>query len=265
MFAWPRASAIAEQAAGHPAAEAPAWPRATDAERRVATSDRRRSRGRVRTATGWPGLLIGLGFLVAAALADVLAPADPLVPVGPPLAPPSAAYRMGTDDLGRDLLSGLVYGVRTTVPAALLVGLFLPPLGVGGGAAAGARGGRLDDLLMRLSEFWQVLPRFFLAMMVIALFGPGLDRIVLVLALTSWVLLPRVAGASRLLRPPHPPGHPGGGEPRIPRARRPECDQSRLPRQPGAGFPAGSLVAVVLPGRGADPRGDRFVPSRCRA
>src|SRR3989304_3804391 len=116
MFAWPRASAIAEQAAGHPAAEAPAWPRATDAERRVATSDRRRSRGRVRTATGWLGLLIVLGFLVVAALADVLAPADPLVPVGPPLAPPSAAYRIGTDDLGRDLLSGLVYGVPTAVP-----------------------------------------------------------------------------------------------------------------------------------------------------
>jgi len=198
MFGWTRASAIAEHAAGHPAAEAPAWPRATDAERRVATSDRRRSRGRVRTATGWLGLLIVLGFLVVAALADVLAPADPLVPVGPPLAPPSAAYRMGTDDLGRDLLSGLVYGVRTTVLVALLVGLIVLPLGVGVGAAAGARGGRLDDLLMRLSEFWQVLPRFFLAMMVIALFGPGLDRIVLVLALTSWVLLARVVRAEIL-------------------------------------------------------------------
>src|SRR3990170_3102276 len=106
MFGWTRASAIAEHAAGHPAAEAPAWPRATDAERRVATSDRRRSRGRVRTATGWLGLLIVLGFLVVAALADVLAPADPLVPVRPPLAPPSAASRMGPDDPGPGPLPG---------------------------------------------------------------------------------------------------------------------------------------------------------------
>lgn len=146
----------------------------------------------MRTATGWLGLLIILGFFVVAALADVLAPADPLVPVGPPLDAPSAAYPIGTDDLGRDLLSELVYGIRTTVIVGVGVGLIILPLGVGVGATAGARGGRLDDLLMRLSEFWQVLPRFFLAMMVIALFGPGLDRIVLVLALTSWVLLARV-------------------------------------------------------------------------
>src|SRR3989304_731460 len=137
MFGWPRASALAEPAAGHPAAEAPAWPRATDAERRGATSDRRRSRGRVRTATGWPGVLIVLGVLRGAALAAGPAAADPLVPVGPPLAPPSAAYRMGTDDLGRDLLSGLVYGVRTTVLVALLVGLIVLPLGVGVGGGAG--------------------------------------------------------------------------------------------------------------------------------
>src|SRR3990172_4162421 len=101
MLGWTRASAIAEPAAGHPTAEAPAWPRATDAERRVATSDRRRFRGRVRTATGWLGLLIVLGFLVVAALADVLAPADALVPLPPPLPPPPAAHRIGTDDPGR--------------------------------------------------------------------------------------------------------------------------------------------------------------------
>ena len=192
MFGSTRASATAEPAPGRPAVEAPAWRGVTDVGHRAVASDRRRFRSRVRTATGWLGLLIILAFLMVAALAGVLAPANPLVPVGPPLTAPSAAYPMGTDDLGRDLLSGLLYGIRTTVLVATGVGLIVLPLGVGVGAVAGAQGGRLDDLLMRLSEFWQILPRFFLALMVIALFGPGLDRIVLVLALTSWVLLARV-------------------------------------------------------------------------
>jgi peptide/nickel transport system permease protein len=192
MFGSTRASATAEPAAGHPTAGIRAWLRATGVARLAVVLSGRRLRARVRSVRGWLGLLIILGFLAVAAFADILAKANPLVPIGPPLAAPSVTFPLGTDDLGRDLLSGLVHGIRTTVLVAVGVGLIVLPLGVGVGAAAGAIGGRFDDLVMRVSELWQVLPRFFLAVMVIALFGPGIDRMILVLALTSWALLARV-------------------------------------------------------------------------
>lgn len=149
-----------------------------------------------------PGAVIGMALTAVvvgvAAFADVIATTDPFATIGPSLSPPSAAFPMGTDDLGRDLFSGVIHGVRTSALVALGVGLIALPLGVLVGGVAGARGGLVDDLLMRFSEVWQVLPRFFLALMVIALFGPGLDRIVLVLGLTSWSLLARVVRAEVL-------------------------------------------------------------------
>jgi len=136
--------------------------------------------------------------LVVAGLADVLAPGDPFAPVGSALRAPSSTHPMGTDDLGRDLLTGVIHGIRTSVFVALSAGLIALPLGVAVGAIAGARGGLVDDVLMRLSEVWQVMPRFFLALMVIALFGQGLDRIVVVLGLTSWAVLARIVRAEIL-------------------------------------------------------------------
>ena len=154
---------------------------------------------RTRSLAAWlstPSALLGVGLtaavLVIAAAADVLAPGSPFAPVGAPLSGPSPAHPLGTDDLGRDLLSGIVHGLRTSAIVACGVGAIALPVGLAVGAVAGMRGGRIDDLLMRFSEVWQVLPRFFLALMVIALFGAGLDRIVLVLGLTSWALLARV-------------------------------------------------------------------------
>ena len=86
--------------------------------------------------------------------------------------PPSPAYLLGTDDLGRDLLAGVVHGARTSLLVARgdWAGR---AIGVAVGAVSGWRGGVVDDVLMRVTEFVQVVPRFFLAVMVIALFGPG--------------------------------------------------------------------------------------------
>jgi len=135
---------------------------------------------------------------VVAVFADVIAPSDPFGFAGPALSAPSALYPLGTDDLGRDLFSGVVHGIRTSVMVAAGVAMLALPVGLLLGSVAGARGGWIDDLVMRLSEIWQVLPRFFLVLMVIALFGPGLDRVVLVLGLTSWALLARIARAEAL-------------------------------------------------------------------
>jgi peptide/nickel transport system permease protein len=144
------------------------------------------------TLAGRFGLALTGTAILAALLAPLLAPFDPFALAGPALAPPSASHPLGTDGIGRDLLSGLLYGARTSLLVAAAVGALALVLGVAVGTVSGYRGGRIDDALMRLTELVQVLPRFFLAIIAIAMLGPGLDRIVLVLGLTSWPVLARV-------------------------------------------------------------------------
>lgn len=150
------------------------------------------------TPSGTAGALVTLLVLVVAALADVLAPYDPLSPVGPSLASPSSTYLMGTDALGRDLFSGVVYGARTSMVIAVSVGAVALVLGVLVGGVSGYAGGRIDDVLMRFTEVVQVMPRFFLAILAAAFFGSGQLTLILVLGLTSWVILARVIRAEVL-------------------------------------------------------------------
>jgi peptide/nickel transport system permease protein len=152
----------------------------------------------VRSVGGTLGLGLTLALIALAVLAHVIAPADPFASVAPPLASPSRAHAFGTDDLGRDLFSGIVHGTRTSLVVAFSVIAIAAVIGVGVGVVAGYRGGGVDDLLMRGTEAVQIVPRFFLAVVVIALFGPGLDRVVLVLGLTSWPAIARVVRAETL-------------------------------------------------------------------
>ena len=99
---------------------------------------------------------------------------------------------MGTDALGRDLFSGVLYGTRTSLLIAAAVALLASACGVTVGIVAGYRGGLVDDVLMRITELFQVMPRFILVAVMIALFGPGLDRVVLTLGFTTWPTLARV-------------------------------------------------------------------------
>lgn len=160
------------------------------------------AQGRVRHWWQMPSSIVGLVLtglvLMVAAMADLLAPGDPFTPVGASLLAPTRAFPLGTDDLGRDLLVGVIHGIRTSVVVAVGVALIALPLGIVVGAVAGARGGGVDDVLMRLTEIWQIIPRFFFALIVIAMFGPGLDRIVLVLGLSSWAVLARIVRAEIL-------------------------------------------------------------------
>jgi len=154
-------------------------------------------RGEPRPRGRWsPSGLVGLALLgallVVAVLADVIAPGDPFALAGAALQAPSAAFPMGTDDLGRDLFTGVVHGARTSLLIASGVGIIVFALGISVGLTAGFRGGLTDDLLMRGIELFQVIPSFFLAIVVIALFGPGLDRLVIVLGLTTWPTLARI-------------------------------------------------------------------------
>jgi peptide/nickel transport system permease protein len=149
----------------------------------------------LRTPGGAVGAAMTLLLVVVGLLAPLLAPFDPFAVDGPPLSPPSSAHPMGTDALGRDLLSGVIYGARTSLLIAAGVATMVVLIGTAVGLLSGYLGGWVDDVLMRGTEMFQVLPRFFLALVVIAFFGPGLDRLVLLLGLTSWPLLARVIRA----------------------------------------------------------------------
>ena len=152
----------------------------------------------MRGGAGGVGVVLTVGLLAIALLAPRIAPADPFASVGPPLSTPTLAHPMGTDDLGRDLLSGVAHGIRTSLGLALVVSVLTGVIGVVVGALAAWEGGRVDDALMRFTEFVQVVPRFFLAVLVIALFGGGLDRLAVLLALTSWPWMARVVRADVL-------------------------------------------------------------------
>jgi peptide/nickel transport system permease protein len=130
--------------------------------------------------------------LAAALLAPLLATADPFALVAAPLAPPTLAHLMGTDSIGRDVLSGVLHGARTSLFVAASVTLLAFVCGAFVGMTAGWRGGLVDDVLMRLTELFQVVPRFYLVVVAVALLGSGIDRVVLTLGLTSWPVLARV-------------------------------------------------------------------------
>ena len=142
--------------------------------------------------TGCLGWLLVVATMVTAILAPLLAPAGPWESVASPFQPPSRAHLLGTDDLGRDLLSGVIYGTRTSLIVSLAATAIAALIGNVLGAVSGYAGGLFDDALMRLTEFFQVIPRFFLALIAVALFQPGLYTITIVLGLTSWPMTARL-------------------------------------------------------------------------
>lgn len=143
-------------------------------------------------ATG--GLAMVLLVALAAMFAAQLAPGDPLVGTGPALAPPSAAHWLGTDDFGRDILAELLHGARVSLLVGLAVALISTACGVLVGGVAGFFGRWVDDGLMRFTELVQILPRFFLAIIIATFFGGSLLNIILLLGLTFW------PSTARLLR-----------------------------------------------------------------
>lgn len=152
----------------------------------------------VRTPTGVIGAGLTAAVLLAATFADSLAPYDPFASVAPALQPPSASHWMGTDDLGRDILSGVLHGARTSMLVAVAVLAIASAIGIAVGVTSGYLGGVVDEALMRATELVQTVPRFFLAILVVAFFGVGLENVVVVLGLTSWPLLARILRAEVL-------------------------------------------------------------------
>nr|MBA2372020.1 ABC transporter permease [Chloroflexota bacterium] len=150
--------------------------------------------GLLRSRVGLAGVVMSAGVVLLGLLGGAVAPADPFVPAGGALRPPGAGHLFGTDDLGRDVLSGVLHGARISLLVGVVTAATAAVLGTAIGATAGFYGGGTDDLLMRLTEFVQVIPRFFLAVLVAALFGPSIVFLVLLFGLTFW------PGTARLVR-----------------------------------------------------------------
>ena len=152
----------------------------------------------LRHPAGVVGLFLTTVVVGAGALADVIAPSDPFRSVADPLLAPSRRHLMGTDNLGRDVFGAVVHGARTSMFVVLGVAAIATVVGLAVGVVAGYRGGWVDDVLMRITELFQAVPRFFLVLLVIALWGAGLGTLIYVLALTSWPTLARVTRAEVL-------------------------------------------------------------------
>ncbi|MSP88500.1 MAG: ABC transporter permease [Alphaproteobacteria bacterium] len=112
--------------------------------------------------------------------------------------PPGPGCLLGSDDLGRDMLARVANGARVSLLVGVAAAAVSAILGVVVGALAGFAGGRVDEFFMRVAEAFQIVPQFFLAILVVALFGPSLTKIVLVIAILSWPSTARIIRAEFL-------------------------------------------------------------------
>jgi peptide/nickel transport system permease protein len=151
-----------------------------------------------RSAPGVVGLAIVAGMVLVALTAGLIARVAPTTLSDDSLQPPGPTHWMGTDDLGRDILAGVVYGARISLLVGFLTAGASTLLGICVGGIAGYSGGRLDDLLMRVTEFFMVVPRFFLALVIVALFGASLWGLIGVLTILSWPTTARLFRAEVL-------------------------------------------------------------------
>ena len=141
-----------------------------------------------------PAMVFGLVILAAMVLAALFAPFDPNAQnVQQRLLPPGAAHWLGTDQLGRDLLSRVIYGTRPTLLIVSLVALLSAPLGLLLGMCAGYFGGWIDTLLMRVTDIFMAFPRLVLALALVAVLGPGIVNAVIAIAITAWPAYARIA------------------------------------------------------------------------
>ena len=132
------------------------------------------------------GLLVVLALIALSLLAPVLAPYDPGVQdLGNRLARPSAAHWLGTDELGRDVYSRLLYGGRITLGMVVAVVVLVAPLGLAVGCVAGYAGGIWDRLLMRVTDVFLAFPRLILALAFVAALRPGVTSAVAAIAVGS--------------------------------------------------------------------------------
>lgn len=142
------------------------------------------------------GAFLLIFMVLVAITAPLLAPFDPnLQEASHRLQPPNAHYWLGTDQLGRDVLSRLIFGTRPTFLIVLAVSLIATPIGILVGVLAGYYGGIIESFFMRMTDIFMALPRLVLALALGAILGGGLLNAVIAIAVTAWPAYARIARA----------------------------------------------------------------------
>ncbi len=176
-------------ATSDPAASAPSWRSRTLSHWTIGYRRLTRHRGAIAGAALIAGLLLG------ALLAPHLAGYDPAEPhFDLRLRPPSAGFPLGTDSFGRDILSRLLFGGRTSLVVGVISVILSFLLGVPSGIIAGYYGGRVDTAIMRAIDVWLAFPGLLLAIGIVAVLGPGLQNVMLAIGISG------VPGVCRLVR-----------------------------------------------------------------
>jgi peptide/nickel transport system permease protein len=145
------------------------------------------------------GIVIVAVLLVVALFAPQLAPFQPDAQnLAERLLPPSAQHPFGTDQLGRDILSRVIWGSRITLLIIALAAVTVAPIGLVVGIVAGYRGGLVDRILMRITDVFMAFPRLVLALALVAALGPGIENAIIAIAATAWPPYARLARAETL-------------------------------------------------------------------
>ena len=149
----------------------------------------------------WLAALALGAALVAAVFAEWVAPyAANDQDIARRLEPPGArGHLLGTDEVGRDLLSRLIHGARISLLVGVVAVVLSCPVGVLVGIAAGYAGRRVDDVLMRVTEIQLAIPTILLAIAVVAVLGPGIRNVILTLTVTGWTLYARLTRGETLV------------------------------------------------------------------
>lgn len=146
--------------------------------------------------------LFALVFVIIFVLVGLFGPvflvADPFEMVATPLTAPGVQTILGSDYLGRDVFAGIIYGTRPTLIIAVTATLVTVLIGISVGAIAGYYGGIVDNVLMRITEFFQVLPPLVFAMVIVAVFSTDVIVVILAIAVTTWTTEARLTRAEFL-------------------------------------------------------------------
>ena len=145
-----------------------------------------------RAALGFSALVL-LSLVVMALFAPYVSPYDPVaIDLENRLAPMSLDHWLGTDHLGRDILSRLIWGARVSMGSVVVIALLIMAAGFITGAFSGYVGGKIDSLIMRICEAFMTFPTFILALFLIGVFGTGLTNVILAIVLTHWAWYARI-------------------------------------------------------------------------
>lgn len=161
---------------------------------------KRQNRRQEKPVGGWRNSQLKTGYILLALLltaafcAPWLADKNPETLYDDTLAPPGPEYVLGTDGLGRDVYAMTLYGTRTSLKIGAAVAALSALIGVTAGAVSGYFGGVADRLLSELLNVMMMTPAFFLMLIVVAVYGSDINRMILIMALTSWT------GSARLMR-----------------------------------------------------------------